>query len=155
MEDQSTQLFSVLAEVKNYDRTFILIQLTFGRLMDDIVIPYQSGKSFIIDGVQVNKDNLIRLKIIREKEYFLHEYEVFNYDLTRGKTEIREIYGRQYNIRLEALLRKAGEDVTSQIIKAYEKTIKPKLKSYKPNRDDILSVAFKFFWEGIKSLESA
>ena len=50
----------------------------------------------------------------------------------------QKLYGEQYQIRVEALLRGNGEDVTSQIISAYDKTIKHRLEDYLPKREELM-----------------
>ena len=51
MNDIKTDRFAIFAEVKEYDKPLIMHNLPFGRLINDIVVPYKSKKSFFIDGV--------------------------------------------------------------------------------------------------------
>ena len=55
-------------------------------------------------------------------------------------------------MRLEALLRWATEDVTTQVIKAFDTSIKPKLKDYLPKREELISAATGVFIQAIKAL---
>jgi hypothetical protein len=66
--------------------------------------------------------------------------------------QLQKVYGDQYQVRLEAVLREGGEDVTSQVLKAFDRTIKPSIKDYLPKREELIEMASKFFWEGIKTL---
>jgi len=74
--------------------------------------------------------------------------------MRRGDLKKQELYAKQYHVRIEALFRESGEDVTAQVIKAYNTVIKPKLKDYLPNREALLNAAVKVFSEGIKALNA-
>jgi hypothetical protein len=45
-----------------------------------------------------------------------------------------------------------GEDVTSQVIKAFDFKIKPCLKDYLPKREELIAAAFQVFVESVKAL---
>jgi len=62
----------------------------------------------------------------------------------------QKLYGEQYQVRIESLLPDNGEDVTSQIITAYDRTIKLSLKAYLPKREELIKAAFDVFVESIK-----
>lgn len=64
----------------------------------------------------------------------------------------QKLYAEQYHVRLEALLRESGEDVTSQVIKAYDRMIKPRLKDYIPKREELTKAALTIFVESMKAL---
>jgi hypothetical protein len=55
-------------------------------------------------------------------------------------------------VRLQALFRELGEDVTSQVIKAYAAKIKPSLRDYIPKREELIQAALTIFVESIKVL---
>jgi hypothetical protein len=63
--------------------------------------------------------------------------------------------GQQYHVRLEACLRETGEDVTSQVISAFDKTIKPSLKDYLPKREELIQAALQFFIKNVSQLAGA
>ncbi|MEI9449090.1 hypothetical protein V8T50_23680, partial [Vibrio parahaemolyticus] len=66
-------LFAVYAEVDGIEKPLILSELTFGRLIDDIVVPYQLGQPFFIDGVVVKAEKLKRIKILLlNKKHYEH-----------------------------------------------------------------------------------
>ena len=50
---------AVYAESSSYSKLLIISDLSFGRLMDDIVVPYQQNESFFIDGVSLKRDELM------------------------------------------------------------------------------------------------
>ena len=62
--------FAVLAEGDGQSKPLILTHLTFARLMDDVVVPYQTGEPFFIDGAPLKRDKLKKLKIIKQREFF-------------------------------------------------------------------------------------
>ncbi|ELI5882891.1 hypothetical protein ACVW8L_004492 [Vibrio parahaemolyticus] len=149
-------LFAVYAEVDGIEKPLILSELTFGRLIDDIVVPYQLGQPFFIDGVVVKAEKLKRIKILLlNKKHYEHYINKFNRSLDTGTVEFRTMYGEQYNVRLEHILRFNSEDVTSQILKAYDQAIKPKIQDYLPNRSELISSATQIFTESIKLLGSS
>lgn len=148
--EKKEQTFSVYAEAEGHAKPLILIGLHFARLIDDIVLPYEEDEPFFIDGVPLTRNKIKRLKIIKEADYF--EQYFYNLHVRLRKSDDKKIYGEQYDIRMLALLREAGEDVTSQIIKAYSKKIKPSIKNYLPKREELIQAAMRLFVESIKTL---
>jgi hypothetical protein len=57
--------FAVFAEAEGQSKPLILINLTFARLLDDVVVPYQTGEPFFIDGAPLKREKLSKLKIIK------------------------------------------------------------------------------------------
>jgi len=146
------QDFGVLAEVKGREKPLFMFKLTFARLIDDIVFPHESGKPFFVDGILVSGASVERLKILRLGKRFDGAFYDLNRWMTRGPEEMRRLYGEQYSIRLEALLRDTSEDVTSQVISAFCKTIKPHLKDYLPKREALIQATWTLFFEGLNKL---
>lgn len=144
--------FAVLAEGNEQAKPFIMTHLTFAKLMDEIVLPYQTDELFFIDGVPLKKSSLKRIKIVKQLGNFDGEFSNLHHCMQRGEFAQQELYAEQYHIRLDALIRRWGEDVTSQVIKAFESKIRPKLKDYLPKREAIIKGAFEFFLEGTKLL---
>lgn len=143
-------LFGVIAEVAGRDKQLVHLNLTFGRLIDEIVKPYDSGEAFFIDGVPVKKPEIRRIKIVSLTE----EFQDAIFELERGLKhgDNRKVYGDQYETRFEHILRTKVEDVTSQIIKAYNQAVKPSLKDYIPKREELISAATTIFVEAMKAL---
>ncbi len=145
-------LFSVIAESKEYDKPMIIMNLPFGRLMDEIVLPYDTEEPFFIDGVPVTKDKIIRIKIVKLGNRYENAMHQLNTGLTKAGVDVRKTYGEQYNIRFEHILRTETDDVTAQVIKAYNTAIKPSLKEYIPNRGELITTANTLLTEGLKLL---
>lgn len=154
MEPSPDELYAVYAETEGHDRPLLQIELTFARLMDDIVVPYQSNEPFFIDGATVTAAKLKRIKLLRLGTNFNKARFGFDTSLTRSSAETRKLQGEQYAVRFEHLLRENSEDVTAQIIKAYNQVIKPSIKDYLPKRDELIPAALKLFTEGVKALGS-
>lgn len=146
--------YAVYAEAEGHDRPLLQLDLTFARLMDDIVVPYQSDEPFFIDGAPVIPAKLKRIKLLRLTQNFVRARADFDMLLTRSGLSTQKLYGEQYTTRFDHLLRQCSEDVTSQVIKAYNQVIKPSLKDYIPKREELISSALKLFVEGIKALGS-
>lgn len=146
--------FAVLAEIKGREKPLFVFNLTFARLIDDIIFPHESGKQFFVDGVSVSGASVERLKVLRLGERFEGAFYDLNRGMTRGPEEIRRLYGEQYSTRLEAALRDTSEDVTSQVISAFDKTIKSRLKDYLPNRETLIQAAWSLFALGLKQLSA-
>jgi hypothetical protein len=155
MTEASPDRFAVYAVRKREATPLIQTEMTFKRLMDDIVVPFNSEETFFIDGAPVKPTDLDRIKIIKHTDAFTGLLSDMHWQMREGEVKTRELYGKQYHVRIEALLREAGEDVTTQIVKAYNTVIKPKLKDYLPNREALLEAAVKVFAESIKTLSGA
>ena len=147
--------FAILAEAEGYERPLIVTDLTFARLLDDIVVPFEIDKPFFIDGVPLTKNKIKKLKIIKQAKHFQEIFTHLHLNLRRASTNIQKTIGDQYHVRLEAILREGGEDVTSQVIKAFDTTIRPKLKDYMPKREQLIQATFDVFIQGMKLLGSA
>lgn len=155
MEDTVEERFIVWGEAEGHDRPLIMTDLPLARLFDDIVVPYQTGETFFVDGAPVKGKDLKRIKILRAKPHLGDALGNFRIGLTRAEPQTRKIYGDQYHVRYEAILREHSEDVTAQIIKAYDRAIKPSIKDYLPKREELIQGAIKVFIEAIKTLGAA
>lgn len=125
------------------NRPLVLLKLTFARLIDDIVVLYDKDESLFIDGVPLTRSKLRRIKIIGLGEAF----EVGMRQLDRGLRHGEIKSGDQYEMRFEHILRTDAEDVTAQVIKAYNQAVKPRLSDYLPNRHEVISAATAIFVE--------
>ena len=147
-------LFAVFAEADGQSKPLIMTHLTFARLVDEVVLPYQTDQPFFIDGTPLTRKQLRRLKLIKQSDYFDFVFRQFH-EAIRDKFQdlkVRQVYAEQYGIRLESLLREQGEDVTSQIVKAFDTRIKPKLKDYIPKWEELIKAALDLFVESMKAL---
>ncbi len=155
MNDKKKEdVFAVFAEADGQPKALIMTHLTFARLMDEVVLPYKTNEPFFIDGAPLKKKDLKRLKIIKQQEFFSSTLDDLHHGIrwSGHDLKMRELYADQYHIRLEALLRESGEDVTSQVIKAFDKTIMPSLKDYLPKREELIKAALEIFVESMKAL---
>jgi hypothetical protein len=134
MELDEQDRYAVFAEAEGHERPLLQSGLTFARLMDDVVVPYQSDETFFLDGAPVTPAKLRRIKILKLTAGFAGARNDFERSLTRhGIPDVRKTYGEQYHIRLEHDLREHSQDVTAQVIKAF-------------------NAAMKLFAEGIRAL---
>jgi hypothetical protein len=73
-EEQQIQdeqkVFGVIAEVEGYGKQLVMLDLPFGRLIDEIMVPYDNGEPFFIDGVPVTKTKIKRIKIVELGDKF-------------------------------------------------------------------------------------
>src|SRR5450759_2934876 len=150
MDETTEARFIVWAEAEGHAKPLIMTDLPPARLFDDVVVPYQTGETFFIDGASVKAKDLKRIKILRAKEHLGSALNHFRIGLERSDTQTRKIYGDQYHIRFESILREQSEDVTAQIIKAYDRAIKPSIKDYLPKREELIKAAMSVFVEAIK-----
>jgi hypothetical protein len=141
--------FAVQAQKNSLERTLYLQNLTFGQLMEDVVVPYERGDSFFIDGVPVQKKELARIKIVRQAPNFMHDLDELHFYLKRGGSK-NFVPAADYPLRLDALMRKNGEDVTNRILNAYKEGILPRIKDYIPKRQELISAALTLFVEASK-----
>lgn len=147
-----TDQFAVYAVRKSESTPLIQTHMPFGRLMDDVIVPFHSDEVFFVDGAPVKATDLDRIKIIRQKEHFNRIFSDLHHGMRWGDMKRQELYAKQYQVRLEAVLRETGEDVTAQVASAFKTVIKPKLKDYVPNKEALLSAAINVFGESMKLL---
>lgn len=145
------KLFTIYAIRKHETTALIQMGLSWERLMEDIVQPFDSGDMFFIDGAPVKATDLDRLKILVETESFRGAFATLNWHLRTGDTKAKEMYIKQYHGFIEALLREHGQDVTSQVVSAFRIAIKPKIRDYMPNKEALLDAAVKIFSESAKA----
>jgi hypothetical protein len=153
-EVEKEQLYAVFAEAQGHQKPLLQIELTFPRLIDDIIVPYQTGEMFFIDGAPVTPDKINRIKVLKLTEHFSRSKWDFDRKLSRGSAQEMKVLGDQYSTRFEHIMRQHSEDVTSQVLKAFNQVIKPSIKDYLPKRDELISAATKIFVESIKALGS-
>ena len=145
--------FAVYCEVDGHLEPLLMFDLTFARLIDDVVVPLENQKPFFVDGVPVTKGPALRrLKILRQSEEFQHEFGALHWELRAAHQDKREFVAANYHRLLEGLVRESCEDVTSQVVKAFDTAIRPSLKDYIPRRQDLIDLAAKMFGEGLKAL---
>jgi len=145
-------LFGVIAEAEGRSKQMVLLDMTFSRLIDDVVKPYDQDEPFFIDGVPLTRSKIARIKIVKLGERYGHGMWELQRGLTAGDHQNQKIYGDQYETRFEHVLRTNTEDVTSQVIKAYNQAVKPSIKDYLPKRVELISAATQIFIQAMKSL---
>lgn len=138
--------------VEGRQKELVLLNLTVGRLIDEIVVPYEEGHPFFIDGVPVTKDKIRRIKIVKLGEKFRYGMANLERGLNRSDNQKQKLYGDQYQTRFEHILRTDVEDVTTQVVKAYVQVVKPSIKDYMPKRQELISSATTVFIEALRTL---
>jgi|CXWL01.1.fsa_nt_gi hypothetical protein len=144
--------FAVIAEAKDNASNLMLKDMTFGRLVDDVLMPFEKKETIWIDGYPLTTDKIRRLKIVRQKDGFSSELSMLNRHLNWGDTSSRKVYGDQYQTRVQAIFDYKTEDVTAQVFNAFSIKIKPSIKEYLPKRDELVSAAVAIFVESMKAL---
>ena len=86
---QKEPLFGLIAEVAGRNKQLVLLNLTFGRLIDEIVVPYDTDEAFFIDGVPVKKNDIRRIKIVSLTEEFQNKYRNAWHNFRAAKPRIR------------------------------------------------------------------
>ena len=133
-----------------------MTDLTFARLIDEIVKPYEAKEPFFVEGVPVSPEKLKRIKIVRQDDGFAPRMRRLHSDLTWSNTPDakREGLRRAYETLIIAIVRDNGEDVTSQVIQAFDSKIKPRLTEYLVKRKELISLAATVFIRAYKELSS-
>jgi predicted metal-dependent hydrolase len=144
--------FAVLCEAKDHERPLVNTDMTFGRVIDEIVVPLEAGESFFVDGAPLKREQVKRLKIVRQLEGFEKEMENLHWQLRRSSPERVKAVAGDYSTHIESVVRSRGDDVTAQMMKAYSTEIRPKLKDYLPKREELITATLKVFTESIKLL---
>ena len=94
-ENEAPQMepqFGVVAEVEGRSGQLILLNLPFGRLIDEIIVPYDKDEPFFIDGVPVTRKVIRRIKIIELGQAFRNAMWELEIGLKRGESS--ENWGR-------------------------------------------------------------
>ena len=140
-------LYAVFAVKKDGGSPLIMSDLTFARIMDEIVIPYNArNQPFRIDGVVVTGDSLAQIKVAEQNGNFEFAFRDLHYGMRRAsEPKVRQILGEQYEVRLMAAFREGGLDVTTRMLDTYTQVIKPKLLDYLSNREPLLRLAAETF----------
>jgi hypothetical protein len=129
MAEEREDTFVVFAEVEGHEKPLVMTDLSLQELMIHIVNPYEKKKPFFIDGVAVTKDKINKIKILLQGRYFKHDIAFLRRRMTSGPEAQQKIYGDQYYTRYEDAIRQNCRDITSQVIEAYDKKIKPSIKT--------------------------
>jgi len=75
---------AVFAEAEDSDKPLILHDLSFGRFVDDVLIPFEKDEPFFIDGVSLTKSKVRRLKVLLQGPYFKKLFFDLHYLMRRG-----------------------------------------------------------------------
>lgn len=148
--------YAVVCEAVGHDRALLMHDQSFAQVIDEIVVPLEDGKPFFIDGVPLTKEKVRRLKILQQDPFFSKSLATLHWQLrAHSDVKLKQMLGEQYPIRFEALLRESAKDVTAQVMRAFSTEIKPRLRDYLPNRQELIGAALKVFTESVKLLGGA
>jgi hypothetical protein len=148
--------FIVFAIRKAEPTALLQLNLSFQRLVEDILTPYDEGEPFFIDGAPVKASDLDRIKVLLEGPLFDRHFKDLSWTIHAGDLKARELHTRNYNAFLENLIRTYTEDVTSQVFSAYKTVIKPRLRDYLPKREELLNLGITFLAEAsVKAFQNS
>jgi len=120
--------FAVLAEKDGYDWPLCLHSLSLTQLYEELVIPYEEGKYFFIDGVPVDRTKLRKLKITKQSRDFVAYFEALHENIRFKMRDAPSFVPiDEYLGRLAALFRESGVDVTASVVNAYQERKELKL----------------------------
>ena len=128
-ESEKVEFYAVYVEAKGHEKPLLQLELNFARVIDDIIVPYQTGEAFFVDGAPLTTEKITRIKVLKLNQEYERAKWLFDRDLTTGDAPTRKLYGEQYNTRFEHILRKTSEDVTSQVLKAFNQEHTPWVRS--------------------------
>lgn len=147
--------FAVVAEKEGYSKSLYLHGLTFERVMDEIVTPYETNKAFYIDGVPVKRDNLLRLKVVQQSPRFERALSDLHHFLRLGRASSKGVSAADYPTRLDAIFRAEGTDVTSYLLRAFDVALRKKLKGAVTENSEALAAAARVFGELLRAVSGA
>ncbi len=90
-EQQTERRFGVIAEVEDRKKQLVLLNLPFGRLIDEIIVPYDIDEPFFIDGVPLTRKSVRRIKIVELGQGFRHGMSELEHGLNRGEPQNQKI----------------------------------------------------------------
>lgn len=156
MPESDEPKYAIFCEATGHDRPLVMHDLSFPQVIDEVVVPLEGGKPFFVDGAPLTKVIVTRLKVLEQKDLFRRAFTDLHWQMrSHSDVKLRQVLGEQYHVRLEAVLRETGRDVTAQVMRAFDSSVKPKLRDYLPNRQEVLSAALAVFKEGMKLHGSA
>jgi len=147
--------FSVFAVRKDNPQPLILTDLTWQRLMEDVVTPFDAGELFFVDGAPIKATDVDRMKILLQGQNFAPVFRDIHVKMRVADIKIRELYAKNYHVYLEGVLREKCTDITSQVINVFRTSAKPKLSDRLPDRKQLWDAAFLLLVEGGKALSRA
>lgn len=100
--DATNSRFTVFAIRKSSPEPLLQLNLPWERLMTDIVVPYDSGEMFFIDGAPVTATDLDRLKILVNHPGFDGRLAEINRGMRAGDPKSKEVHAKQYHVLLSA-----------------------------------------------------
>ena len=103
--EEAEPLYAVYAEAEGHQNPLLQLELTFARLIDDIIVPYQTNETFFIDGAPITAGKLSRIKILKLGANYGHHIHRFEMGLSRGDAQTKKTFGEQYGTRFEHILR--------------------------------------------------
>jgi hypothetical protein len=153
MTEPNESKYAIFCEATGYDRPLLMHDRTFAQLIDELVVPFEQGHAFFVDGAPLTRDKVIKLKILAQHDVFPRLFADLHWGMRfHSDVKLKEILASQYHVRFEALLREGTTDVTSQVISAFTTEIKPRLRDYLPNRKELIDAALRVFTESIRVL---
>ena len=113
--------YAVIVEAGGYDKELIDVQIELSTLIEAYIDPYERDDSFIVDGYSVNRETIIRLKIVQcEGSYFCSQLSSMSHTMRHNEdARIRDAAAKNYDTAFQALVRSDTRDVTNQLIRAY------------------------------------
>jgi hypothetical protein len=122
--------FAVVAETSKYPKPLLFHDLTLSKLLEDVVVPYNSDEHFFIDGVPLCADSICRIKVLLQHDDFAKRIRALYETISDSSGDLRLAHMRhlaiaEYTMRVEGILRSSAEDITTQVIRAYVTEIKP------------------------------
>ena len=140
--------FTLLAVRKSSPEVLLQLDLPWERLMEDIVIPFESGEPFFVDGAPVKATELDRMKILVNGPEFSSHVNRLHWLMRAGDVHLD---ASQYHLRLETLTREDCTDITSQVISAFITAVKPKLTDHLPDKKALFDAAIQLVIAGTKA----
>ena len=152
-DEAEKETFCVYAKVRSFDKPLLMLGLSFGRVVDDVLIPLEKNELVSLDGVSSKKEDILQLKILKETVIFKQAYSGFYHELHKAHDiKRRELVAKNYDLMLEDLMRRNCQDITSQVVKAFDNSIKPKLSDYLPKKEELIKGAFEALLVSLKGL---
>lgn len=122
--------FAVVAETDKYDKPLLVVDLTLDKLLEDVVVPFNSDEPFYIDGVPLTAPDVKRIKILLQKDDFSEKMNNLHLTISNNSGNMHRAAERklaigEYPMRVEGIVRVDTEDITSQVVRAYMNEIRP------------------------------
>jgi len=150
-DTQDPQAMAVFVQLKEGGEELLVRNMTLERVLEEVVVPYNTSELFFIDGIRADASKIHRIKIlVQQPDFEVLMSELFKTiagrspqflpNSPRAKSATEDAI-RNKSERITAIVEQYSEDITSQMMDAYAATMMgsvSKLQDFQDERKALL-----------------